>query len=222
MSASFPPPSHLYHAAPLHYLPRILRDGALYAQSVLAPQGIAPRATAARRDRMLGLTDYVHLSLTPQTPLLADKLRRGYPHALLVFDAEAVQALPETALLPFNAKAWRPRADFLPVTDPADRAALLRRHSEAGRCPSLEVLVKYGLSLSHMREVAFLTDGERCVMTELVSALALPSPAPLATNPALFPRCVPYAPTTGDAIADYCARCIAARDVLPPPPLPFD
>ena len=89
---------------------------------------------------MLGLADYVHLSLTPQTPLLADKLRRGYPHALLVFDAETVQALPETALLPYNTKSWHGRAAFAPVTDPMERAALLRRHAETGRCPSLEVL----------------------------------------------------------------------------------
>ena len=160
MDASARPPSYLYHVAPLHYLPSILRDGALYAQSVLAGRGIAPRATAARRDRMLGLADYVHLSLKSQTPLLADKLRRGYPHALLVFDAAPVQALPETALLPFNTKAWRGRAAFAPVTDPAERTALLRRHSETGRCPSLEVLIKYGLDLTHAREIAFLTDAE--------------------------------------------------------------
>ena len=214
--------SRLYHAAPLHYLPSILRDGALFAQSVLQHRGIAPRATAARRDRMLGLADYVHLSPRSRTPLLADKLRRGYPHALLVFDATAVQALPETALLPFNAKAWRGRAAFAPVSDPAERAALLRRHVETGRCPSLEILVKYGLDLTHVREVAFLTDAERTLAAGVVAALSLPTPAPLATDSALFPRCDRYAPVTVEAIADYFGRCAAARALLPPPLLPFD
>ena len=214
--------SCLYHAAPLHYLPRILRDGALYAQSVLAPQGVAPRATATRRDRMLGLADYVHLSFTPQTPLLADKLRRGYPHALLVFEAGAVQALPETALLPYNPKAWRGRAAFVPITDPGERAALLRRHAETGRCPSLEVLVKYGLALTHTREIAFLTDAERGLTADLLARLALPVPAPLTTAPALFPSSGAYAPVTKAPIADYFARCAEAGAVLPPPHLPFD
>ena len=214
--------SRLYHAAPLHYLPSILRDGALYAQSVLAGRGIAPRATAARRDRMLGLADYVHLSLNSRTPLLADKLRRGYPHVLFVFEAAPVQALPETCLLPFNAKAWRSRAAFAPVTDPLERAALLRRHAGMGRCPSLEVLVKYGLDLTHAQEIAFLTDAEHSLAADLVAALGLPVTAPLTTHPTLFPRCDLYAPATREAIADYFACCAAARAVLPPPPLPFD
>ena len=144
----------LYHAAPLHYLPHILSDGALYAQSVLAARRdgppIAPRATAARRDRALGLADYVHLSLRPDTPLLADKLRRGYPHALLVFDRPSVLARPGTALVPYNAKSWHSKAAFTPVTDPADRAHLLDAHRR-GRYPSLEVLVKYGLDLAPLR-----------------------------------------------------------------------
>ncbi|MBV9850056.1 MAG: hypothetical protein JO250_10325 [Armatimonadetes bacterium] len=215
-------PARLYHAAPLHYLPHILRDGALYAQSVLAARGIAPRATAKRRDRMLGLADYIHLSLRPDTPLLADKVAQGYPHSLIVFDAQSVQALPETALLPYNAKAWRGRAAFVPVTDPAERAALLRRHAETGRCPSLEVLVKYGLALTHARQIAFLTDAERLQIAALQTALALITPAPLVTAPALFPRNVPYVPVTGDAIADYFRCCAEAGTVLPPPPLPFD
>ena len=44
-------------------------------------------------------------------------------------------------------------------------------------------------------------------MADLLVRLALPSPASLTTNPALFPRHVPYVPFTGDAIADYFARC---------------
>ena len=137
----------LYHAAPLHYLPHILQSGALYPQSVLAARGILPRRTAARRDRMLGLQDWVHLSLTADTPLLRDKLTKGYPHALLVFPRAAVLALPHVALLPYNAKAWRSRAANQPVTDAGEMAELLRRHAETGRFPSLEVLVRYGLGL---------------------------------------------------------------------------
>lgn len=212
----------LYHATPLHYLPHVLQSGALYAKSVLAARGIAPRPTAARRDRMLGLADWVHLSLDPDTPLLRDKLARGYPHALLAFDREATLALPDIALLPYNTKAWRTRAACQPVTDVSEKAALLRRHANTGRFPSLEVLVHYGLDLAFLAQVAFVTEKECAWVTDLMSALALPSPAPLVTAPDLFPESEDYRVTTGDQIRVYFDACRQAGALLPPPLIPFD
>lgn len=212
----------LYHVTPLHYLPHVLQSRALYAKSVLAAWGIAPRASAARRDRMLGLADWVHLSLAPDTPLLRDKLRLGYPHALLVFSREAVLSLPQGALLPYNTKAWRSRAACRPVTDEFEKAALLRRHADTGRFPSLEVLVQYGLDLTHLVRVAFVTDEERLLAVGLLDALALPCPAPLVTAPELFPGAESYAPTTGEQVAAYFDACRAAGLLLPPPPILFD
>ncbi len=155
-----PDPACVYHAAPLHYLLRIVQDGALYPQSVLAGRGIRPRATAARRDRRLGLADYVHLSLHPHTPLLADKLKKGYPHALLVFDRECVLALPHTAFIPYNTKAWFDKAAYAPVTDAAQKQSLLEAHAQQGRYPSLEVLVKYGLGFEGLQRIAFCAEEE--------------------------------------------------------------
>ena len=210
----------LYHAAPLHYLPHILQSGALYPQSVLAARGILPRRTAARRDRMLGLQDWVHLSLTADTPLLRDKIAKGYPHALLVFPRAAVLALPHAALLPYNAKAWRSRAANQPVTDPAEMAELLRRHAETGRFPSLEVLVRYGLGLDLVTEVAFPDAASHAAAAALINALSLPAPAPLTVAPALFPALPP--PPLSDALRDYFAACCAAGTLLPPPDWPYD
>lgn len=210
----------LYHAAPLHYLPHILQSGALYPQSVLAARGILPRRTAARRDRMLGLQDWVHLSLSADTPLLRDKLAKGYPHALLVFGRAAVLRLPHVALLPFNTKAWRTRAACQPVTDPAEMADLLRRRAETGRFPSLAVLVRYGLGFEALTQIAF-PDAASCeAVSALVSTLALPIPAPLTLAPALFPALPP--PPLSEALQDYFAACHAAGTLLPPPDLPFD
>lgn len=212
----------LYHATPLHYLPHIGQSGALYAKSVLAGRGIAPRPTAARRDRMLGLADWVHLSLAPDTPLLRDKLRLGYPHALLAFEREAVLALPQVALLPYNTKAWRSRAACQPITDPAEKAALLHRHADTGRFPSLEVLVHYGLDLASLVQVAFVTEEERAWVADLLDALALPFPAPFVTAPELFPGIESYTPTTAEQITAYFAACRASGALLPPPAIPFD
>lgn len=214
-------PERLFHAAPLHYLPSIVSDGALYAHSVLAPRGIRPRATAFRRDRMLGLQDFVHLSCRPDTPLLAHKLTRGYPHALLVFDAAAVLALPQVALLPANAKSWRSRAALSPVTEPDEQAGLWRR-AMAGRLPSLEVLVKYGLSLELCLRIDFLTASECALAGETLAAVNRSPVVPLRTEPTTFPLCRHYAPATVDQIQDYFAACCAAGAVLPPPHIPFD
>lgn len=213
---------HVYHATPLHYLPHILKSGALYAKSILVAQGIAPRSTAARRDRMLGLADWVHLSLHPDTPLLRDKLAKGYPHALLVFDRNAILAFPEVALLPYNTKAWRTRAACQPVTDASERADLLRRHADTGRFPSLEVLVHYGLGLTHLAQIAFVTEEEHLWVTDLLPALAMTAPVPFVTVPTLFPRTDNYLPTTGSAITAYFDSCREVGTLLPPPAIPFD
>ena len=171
---------------------------------------------------MLGLTDWVHLSLRPDTPLLRDKLARGYPHALLVFERDAVLALPEVALLPYNTKAWRSRAACQPVTDPAEKTELLRRHHEAGQFPSLEVLVHYGLDLALLTQVAFVSEEERLWVSELLASLNFTSAAPLQAIPALFPVTDDYRPETREALLAYFQACLEAERLLPPPAIPFD
>lgn len=213
----------LYHVTPLQYLPHVVRDGALYPKSVLAARpGLTPRVSAHRRDRMLGLADFVHLSLSSRTPLLADKLAKGFPHALLVFDRAGVLALPQTALLPYNTKAWHTRAAYVPVTDRVEQEDMLRRHAEEGRYPSLEVLVKYGLDFTNLTEIVFLTRTEHDLCAALLDALGLAAPAPLRTDPALFPPRNSYRPVTTDALAAYFAACAEAGALLPPPAIPFD
>ncbi len=214
------PSPHLYHATPLHYLPHILSGGALYAKSVTAGQGIRPRASAVRRDTMLGLTDWVHLSLRPDTPLLRDKLARGYPHALLVLDRAAVLALPEVALLPYNTKAWQSKAAYVPITDAAEKMELLRVHGETHRYPSLEVLVHYGLDFAHLQTILFPNEEERQWFVALMTALDCKLPVVAECAADVFP---PY--NCGDtrlATRDYFTSCCAAGLLLPPPPIPFD
>jgi hypothetical protein len=215
------PSLHLYHATPLHYLPHILQSGALYAKSILAGQGIKPRQSAVRRDKMLGLADWVHLSTRSDTPLLRDKLARGYPHALLVFDRAAVLNLPEVALLPYNTKAWRSRSAYVPVTDSAEKAEMLRRHDETHTFPSLEVLVHYGLDFAHLQKIAFAADDECQWMTDLITALGWEKPLPLEIDTALFPS-FNCSSETRTATCDYLAACQEAKRLLPPPGIVFD
>ena len=211
----------LYHATPLHYLPHILSSGALYAKSVTVGQGITPRSSAVRRDKMLGLADWVHLSTRPDTPLLRDKLARGYPHALLVFDRAAVLSSPEVALLPYNTTAWHSKAAYVPITDAAEKTELLRRHDEKRQFPSLEVLVHYGLDFAHLQRIVFADDEEREWLAALMTKLGCELPASLEADTGLFP---PYhcGGKTRLATCDYFAACRAAGLLLPPPSIPFD
>ena len=212
---------YLYHATPLHYLPHILKSGALYAKSVLAGQGIKPRISAVRRDKMLGLADWVHLSTRSDTPLLRDKLARGYPHALLVFDREAVLSLPEVALLPYNTKAWRSRSAYVPVTDAAEKSELLRRHDETHLFPSLEVLVHYGLDFAHLQKIAFAAEDEHAWVTDLMTVLGWQTPLVMEVDTALFPLSGDSSETRL-ATRDYLAACQEAKCLLPPPEIAFD
>ncbi len=212
----------VYHATPLHYLLRIVQDGALYPQSVLAGRGIPPRATAARRDRRLGLADYVHLSLHAHTPLLADKLKQGYPHVLLAFDRADVLALPGTALLPYNTKAWFDKAAYAPITGSAQKQSLLHAHAHEGRYPSLEVLVKYGLGFDGLKFIAFCAEEEYVQARQTITSIGLPLCVPLRVCPKLFPLPRDYCPTTQARVFEYFAACREAGDVLPPPPIAFD
>jgi len=213
----------LWHATPLHYLPRLLASGALLSQGKLAEagDGVRPRPTAAGRVRRLGLAGFVHLSLVPRTPLLADKRAKGYPHALLRFDRAGVLALPGAALLKFNTKAWRHRDDFVPVKGGEAMAALLEEHA-AGRYPSLEVLAAGGLPLSPLcRELHVASEPEAAWVRGLLGegVVALPRGVAFCLSPGLFPA--GSEPDLTPLVA-YSDACRAAGAVLPPPDLPFD
>ncbi len=214
-------PPALWHAVPLHYAPHLFATGALFSKNRLKAAGlpIQPRSSAWRRDTRLGLSGYVHLSLSPRTPLLADKRRKGYPHLLIAFDAAAVFALPGTALLPFNTKAWRHRDDFAPVTNADEKTALLEAR-RAGRHPSLEVLVPGALALApHVRALHAASEAEADWLRAFARVVPYPAELPLFTSPGLF---APGPAPDLSAHADYQCACRAAGVLLAPPDLPFD
>lgn len=210
----------LYHATPLHYLPSILQDGALYAKSVLAARGIAPRASARRRDIMLSLQDYVHLSFDLVTPLLSDKLSKGYPHAVLVFESGALARSPGHALLAHNTKAWKSRSAYLPATDPIEKARLLKRRDQFWELRSLEFLVKYGTGLEGLVNLVFVSRQEAEWVRSLCDKLGISLPA-VRVEEGLAP--MGYQPATRKRIEEYFEACRQAGSVLTPPhDIPFD
>ena len=209
-----------WHTTPLHYVPHILSTGALYSQDRLAALGlpIRPRRTAFRRDRKLRLTGFIHLSLTPITPLLADKRARGFPHALFEFDG-VIADLPGTAFLRYNAKAWRHRADFAPITDPGAKAGFLAEW-RGGRYPSAELLIPDTLLLGpHFVALHAADASEADWLGEMAEWLGVASAPQIAESPHLFPPGI--APDLA-VLHDYADACRAAGNVVPPPDVPFD
>lgn len=213
-------PETFWHVTPLHYAPYLLSTGALYAQERLAALNlpILPRPTAAARDRKLRLTGYIHLSFSQRTPLLAHKRMLGYPHLLLAFDA-GIADLPGAALLKFNAKAWRHREDFLPLTSPEEKNDFWEAWQQ-GRYPSAELLIPDSLPLlPHLTTLHAASEKEATWLKSLAEVLGLPLPAPLVASPHLFP-----AGSMPDLspLESYGVACIGASRVLSPPDLPFD
>lgn len=74
---------HIYHFAPLHYLPFIAHTLQLKSKPVLTTDGYRTshfRSTSAHIDAERGFANYVHLSTDPYPPILRAKLRSGFPH----------------------------------------------------------------------------------------------------------------------------------------------
>lgn len=201
-----PAPASYWHTTPLQFLPALLTDGALRAS-------VHPRPTALARRRKLGLTGYLHLSLVAHTPLLADKLQKGYPHALLAFDP-AIAELPGAAYLRYNTKRWGHRDDFIPITDPGEKADFLAQW-RTGKFPSAELLIPETLSLTHATGL-YLADQAHADWLARFPALSTP---PMQVAPERFPPGAVEDLTQLHAWADDCQH---AGRLLEPPKLPFD
>jgi len=198
-------------------LPRILDDGALYPKSVLHERGIAPRSTAQARDRSLGLENYVHLAMKMHTPLLQDKLTKGFAHAVLVMDGNGVFSVPGVGLLAQNTKAWRERAAYDPLTEPGEMAAILKQW-HYGRRRGLEVLVPYGLSLQHLVEIAFFDQEHKNIVSRYISTVHSSENWKLTVEPGAAAD----EAFLSTELVKYMEDCLSAGSALPPPHITFD
>ncbi|MDX1933762.1 MAG: hypothetical protein SFU56_14285 [Capsulimonadales bacterium] len=210
----------LYHVTPLHYVPHLLATGVLLSQAELKRQclPIVPRKTVARRDRKLGLDDFVHLSPTPVTPLLRDKFRRGFPHALITFSPETLQ-LSAAALLRYNPKAFRHREDFRPITDPEEKSEVWADW-ERGAYPSLEIVIGKELPLVPLaRSLSLAEEWQEEWLRGFCRRRHLVLPVPIGGEAISWP---PMSACDRTVYRGYDEACEAAGLLLPPPLLTFD
>jgi hypothetical protein len=210
----------LYHVAPLHYLPSILAHQKLFSAEQGALLGVLPRRTASRRDKMLGLHRYVHFSFDLITPLLQNKLSQGLPHIALVFNAlQLDSSIPnEAGLLPFNAKAWKSRADAAPLFDRSKMASVIRAHDQFGRFPSLEYLVCESVELDCLQSIITFCQRDYELVIGVVGAFV-----PGMVDLVMLMSNTHYKDDTPILeTLDYLDRCVTTKLVQPLPKIRFD
>jgi hypothetical protein len=124
---------------------------------------------------MLGVEKYVHFYFELLTPLLTQKLENGMPHCVLEFDgAKIYKNYPsQCALLPFNTKAWRSRADIMPESDPEQMARILVQHFNLKRYPSLEFLVRGSLSIRYLKTIIVFSEQDSEYARKLLDTMGL-------------------------------------------------
>lgn len=84
----------VFHYAPLHYLPFILRSEHLFSKQELLRLGYQNshfRRTSAAQDQKRGFAAFVHTTTSAQPPILKAKLRGGFPHIEIAVPTELVE-----------------------------------------------------------------------------------------------------------------------------------
>jgi len=210
----------LYHATPLHYLPSILAHRQLLCAERGQKLGITPRKTASRRDKMLGVQKYVHFYFDLLNPLLSDKLNKGMPHCVLEFNAGQIYTdnVDRCALMPFNTKVWRSRADAIPVENRDQMANMLSARDRFGRYPSMEFLVEGSVRVEKILPITVFCERDFEIAEQVSKIFGV------VTKPYVNLRIVnEYSASTGcSKTQHYLNLCVSTMLVQPLPNILFD
>lgn len=86
--------SHVYHYAPLHYLPFIARTRQLLSKVQLKLAGYSDshfRSTSRKQDAERGFSNYVHMMSRESPPILRAKISRGFPHVEIKISSTLIE-----------------------------------------------------------------------------------------------------------------------------------
>jgi hypothetical protein len=87
--------SSIYHCAPLHYAPFILRSRKLFSRRALEKQGFTQRhfrSSSSVTDADRGFENFVFCAASKWFPLIESKLDRGFPHFLVDIPVDSIDA----------------------------------------------------------------------------------------------------------------------------------
>lgn len=183
----------IYHVTPLHFLPAIASDRSLWSKNTLINLGYSTRhfrTTSFQTDIRRGFSDVVHCMTCSRPPLLASKLRKGYPHIVLEIDTESLRE-SDYALCRYNIARnrgqWteseqhgRIRRPYqIPVaTTESEKRGLL---GNCGRS-CIEVLTQSGFRLQTATTVQTFHPMDRKLVAEILEHFELPWRAKLARS----------------------------------------
>lgn len=202
----------VHHFAPLHYLPFIVRQGALLSKPLLAQAGFAPshyRSMSHRQDSVRGFDAYVHLTITPHPPIVGAKLGAGFPHIRLSIPSSYVDNV-DFVLCRFNIAMTRylRRADKpgfpesptngryydrkqIPVAKTVqDKHTLLSAHLSRSM---IEVLVESELTLPAATTVACYSEDDAIIVRRVLQTFQCPWTITIAAPQATYNRNPIYA-----------------------------
>lgn len=201
----------VYHFAPLHYLPFIARNGRLCSKPALRKAGFAPshfRSTSAHLDVLRGFGDFVHLSTTPEPPILCSKLQKGFPHFAVVMKTVDLAMTPydlcrfniaKTRYLRREGKSGFEESDangryYGSLQIPVARSDDEKRRMLSGRRgdPMLEVLVEEKLDLPRDVRIRVYSDADQLLAVSALGALAVRWPVLLHDTPVPYERKLSY------------------------------
>lgn len=200
----------VYHYAPLHYLPFIARSRCLLSKPALIRAGFTEqhfRSTSRKQDQDRGFSEYIHLAVGTQPPILKTKLAAGFPHFELEIPARAVEQT-EFHLCRFNIAKTRyfkgakqeppecPQNGYyyngkrIPIAKTrADRVALFRANYGTNM---IEVLVPHHLDLPDTTVVTVFSHEDEAIARRVLGAVDVPwRLASIGTGG--YPRRVDYA-----------------------------
>lgn len=215
----------VFHYAPLHYLPFIVRANALKAKPTLLSEGFAQhhfRSMSRHHDMQRGFGGFLHLTTHSFPPILAAKLAGGFPHIRLAIPSATLAThafdlcrfnVAMTRQLRRNGKSGFPEsasngryyADMqVPVARTReDKLALLERHAARGEM--VEVLVPGSLPLSANVRIDAFSEADWQLASTVVARLGRSWLTNQVMPPTLYPRSSRYA----NAVRSFIQSAIA-------------
>lgn len=184
---------HVYHYAPLHYLPFIARSRLLLSKRRLRAAGYDLshfRSTSRGQDNARGFDNYVHLMLTQFPPILISKLSRGFPHFEIqipvthlerrefhlcrynIAKSRYLKRPGATAPVECAANGWYHGDKQLPTAESIEECEALLNGSAGKRV--IEALVPSNLPLGRDITLLFFSRDERDLAKEVLRDLNVP------------------------------------------------
>ncbi|MGJ4890159.1 hypothetical protein ACQR1Y_18300 [Bradyrhizobium sp. HKCCYLRH3099] len=217
--------THVFHFAPLHYLPFIARSRSLMSKPSLAAAGFSSthyRSMSRGQDVARGFGGYAHLTLDKHPRILRAKLAAGFPHVAVNVPVGSVDGV-ETSICRFNVAMTRRlrRGDKaghiesarngkyyegheIPIARSAQEKLAMLSHPLNAQT-MIEVLVHGDLALPTDTNIICYSTEDAAVAQDVLSQLGCPWKVDVQKPPSHYPRSANHS----QSVAEFVAQALA-------------